>query len=166
IVVYTQLADQSWMHGQLKRAVTEDSTRVALAAATGGTINLDGLFSATADIILRGRQADGVKKLDAIVVGQQFTTAAPIDRPYRALADLYARAGRPDRARDLLKRFDTEDGAAAHAPDAQIVTRASEGEIALAEKFVDQWKGADPELQPVVTTIRKRIVELVGQEGH
>jgi serine/threonine protein kinase len=31
--------------------------------------------------------------------------------------------------------------------------------------FVDQWKEADAELQPVVATVRRRLNELRGQEG-
>lgn len=32
--------------------------------------------------------------------------------------------------------------------------------------FVDDWKNADPELQPVVTTVKKRMAELAAKEGH
>ncbi len=32
--------------------------------------------------------------------------------------------------------------------------------------FVDQWKNADPDLQPVVTTVKQRMAELEKGEGH
>jgi len=181
----------------------------------------------------------------------------PKDRPYFWAATMLARAGKPERARQLLARYRAEDptGAAAAPNQRQIVV--VDGEIALAEgkaaeavqqfragdlredgapiqcdacthfnlarafdaagqpdsavsyferylaipaprrqdwislaavekrlgelydsrnerqkaithyaAFVDQWKDADAELQPVVATVKRRLNELRGQEGE
>jgi hypothetical protein len=42
-------------------------------------------------------------------------------------------------------------------------TRDSQKAVEYYDKFVELWKDADPELQPVVRDMRARIARLVGE---
>jgi TolB-like protein len=243
--------------GHLARAAAIDSEFVTLSASRGALAKVYGILAATSDIELRGNHEAGARALDAIVAGQEWAGTAPIDRPYFAIATLYAEAGRADKARQLLARFDAEDPAA-KAPSNGFQRAMVLGEIALAENkpqealrqfraatigedgaptgcdacnaynlgrafdaagqpdsaiaqftaylavpiarrlnidyralarvekrlgelydakhdrqnaikhyaaFVEQWTTADADLQPGVTSVRKRLTELRGQEG-
>ncbi len=254
------LTNQMLIRGRLTKAVVIDSERTAVAVSRGSAAPLYGIGEAGIDIIWRGRPAEGVKRLDAIVAGKVWSSAALPDRPYVQVATLYALAGQPAKARQLLTRFKSEDAGEAKATyNIQPITQL-EGEIALAEgkaaeaaalfrkadqqeggapveceactyfnlgrafdkagqldsarayfekyltvpavpdrrlqiegralaliqkrlgelydsrnertkaiehyaAFVDQWKDADADLQPVVASVRKRLVELQGREG-
>ncbi len=240
--------------GRLSRAVAINNQISDLLAERGVT-RLDGMAEATRDILFRGQQTQGVQRIESIVTGPQWAAAGPEDRPYIGVATLYARAGRPDHARQMLARFQAEAPGARAATNQRSVTEVN-GEIALAEKntaealrqfraadleedgaptaceactyfnlarafdlageadstivyyerylsvpaprrpdwiglaqtekrlgelydsrnerlkaithyaaFVDQWKDADAELQPVVATVKRRLNELRGQEG-
>ena len=69
--------------------------------------------------------------------GSQWATASPADRPYLGIGALYAVAGRPDRARELLARFEAESPPA-KAPATGSERMALQGEIALAEGKFDE----------------------------
>lgn len=127
-----RLRDQAIVAGQLSRAVTLVGQMNAILAERGG-IRFDGLAQATADILFRGRQAQGAQQLEAISAGRQWAAADPKDRPYFWAATLYARAGRADRARQLLTRYQADDPAGAGAASNQRSLAALNGEIALAE---------------------------------
>ncbi len=248
-------AGQATIAGRLSRSISINDEISGLLTERGGT-RFDGLGEATADILFRGRPAQGVQRIDAVVAGRQWAAASAEDRPYLWVANLYALAGRVDRARQQLARYQAEDPAARAPTNAQSVT-ALNGEIALAEKnsaealrqfraadleedgaptgceactsfnlarafdlagqpdstlayyeryldvpaprrpdwrslaqvqkrlgelydsrnerkkaiqhyaaFVEQWKDADSELQPVVATVKRRLNELRGQEGE
>jgi tetratricopeptide (TPR) repeat protein/TolB-like protein len=243
--------------GHLARAAATDSEYVTLAASRGATAKIYGLVAAVSEIEMHGNHDAGARAVDAIIGGPEWAAAAPIDRPYLGVATLYAEAGRADKARQLLARFDAEDPAA-KAPNNGFQRAAVLGEIALAENkpqealrqfraatvgedgaptgcdacnafnvgrafdaagqpdsaiaqftaylavpvarrinidyralarvekrlgelydarhdrqnaikhyaaFVDQWKTADADLQPGVTSVRKRLTELRSQEG-
>ncbi|MFI5236216.1 MAG: hypothetical protein ACHQXA_10935, partial [Gemmatimonadales bacterium] len=113
--VPTQLLGQSMLRGlatgagQLSRAITLDDQITATLAKRGGAAPIDGIADARMDILFRGRAAEGIQRLNAIVTGSQWKAAGPIYRPYTDVATLYARAGDPARARQLLARFQQED---------------------------------------------------------
>jgi tetratricopeptide (TPR) repeat protein len=118
--------------GQLGRAVALDDQVNTILAERGG-VRIDGQMQATGDILFRGRQAQGAQELEAIVSGRQWTAADPKDRPYFWAATMFARAGKPDRARQLLARFRAEDPTGATAAVNQQPLTVVNGEIALAE---------------------------------
>ncbi len=242
--------------GRLTQAIALDD-RASAQLADRGVPQIAGQGDATANILFRGRQAQGVQQVEAIVAGRQWTAMDPKDRPYFWAATMLARAGKPDRARQLLARFRTEDPTGAAAGPNQQQLAVINGEIALAEgkhaealtlfragdlredgaptqceactffnlartfdaagqpdsalsylqryltvsaprrpdpqslaavekrlgelydsrherqqamthyaAFVEQWKNADPDLQPAVATVKRRLDELRGQEGR
>ena len=250
------LAGLAATEGRLTQARGLNAQVNALLAERGVPV-FDGQVEATSDILFLGRPAQGAQRIEAIVAGRQWTAADPKDRPYFWAATMLARAGKPERARQLLARYRAEDptGAAAAPNQRQIVV--VDGEIALAEgkaaeavqqfragdlredgapiqcdacthfnlarafdaagqpdsavsyferylaipaprrqdwislaavekrlgelydsrnerqkaithyaAFVDQWKDADADLQPVVATVKRRLNELRGQEGE
>jgi TolB-like protein len=245
------------LNGQLARAAETDSEYVTLSASRGAQAKVYGILAATSDIELRGNRDAGARALDAMVAGPEWAATLPVDRPYFGIATLYAEAGRADKARQLLARFDAENPAA-KAPNNGFQRAAVLGEIALTENkpqeaihqfrlasigedgastgcdacnaynlgrafdaagqpdsaiaqfkaylavpiarrtiidyralarvqkrlgelydakhdrqnaikhyaaFVEQWQTADADLQPGVTSVRKRLNELRGQEG-
>jgi tetratricopeptide (TPR) repeat protein len=247
--------------GKLQRMIEVDSELAAVAPGSNPALDVP-LARAQADVVLRDKAADGVKLVDDVVAGHAWTGTAPSDRPYFGVIELYARAGRPDRARAMLTQFQNDDPAA-KAPDTKSDVALAEGRIAIAEgkfddairqiraaelredglpvecracvefelarafdldhqndsavvhlerylsfppaerslgfvtadylylagvekrlgelyeekhdrtralqhygAFVDLWKGADPDLQPVVASVRQRMALLTAQEGH
>ncbi len=241
--------------GRLAEAVALDREMNALLAERG-VPQIDGMAEATRDILFRGRLTQGAQQVEAIMAGRQWSAAEPQDRPYFWAATMLARAGKPERSRQVLARFRADDPSSAGAASNQRTLAVVLGEIALAEgkaaealqqfragdleedgaptqceactlfnlgrafdaagqadsvvhyferylavpaarrpdpqalatvekrlgelydsrnerqkailhyaAFVDQWKGADAELQPVVATVKRRLNELRGQEG-
>ncbi len=232
-----------------------------MAVSRGSASPIYGINDAGSNIFLRGRPAEGVKRLDAIVAGKGWSESPPTNRPYLNVATLYALAGEPAKARAMLARFKSEDpGEASAAYNVQPIVQL-EGEIALAEgkaaeaiplfrkadlaedgspiecdactyynlgrafdkagqpdsartyfekyltippvpdrrlpvegralamiqkrlgeiydgrnerqkaithyaAFVEQWKNADADLQPAVASVKRRLAELVAQEGR
>jgi eukaryotic-like serine/threonine-protein kinase len=140
-------AGQATISGKLTRAIAFNDQIDDLLAQRGGT-RFDGLAEATGDILFRGRQAQGVQRIEAIVAGRQWAAASPEERPYFWTVVLYARAGRLDRARQQLARYLAEDPRA-RAPANQQSLALVHGEIALAEKNPEealrQFRAADLE---------------------
>jgi len=232
-------------------------TRIDAILAERGVPRFDGFAEASGDILFRGRLAQGAQRVETIMAGRQWAAADPKDRPYLGAASLLARAGKPERARQVLARYRAEDPTTAASASDQSSQAMAQGEIALAEgkwaealqqfragdlredgapigceactafdlarafdqggqadsavaqferylsfpaprrpdgqtlaavekrlgelydsrnerrkavthyaAFVDQWKDADAELQPVVATVKRRLNELRGQEGE
>jgi tetratricopeptide (TPR) repeat protein len=127
------LSRLAMLHGQLGRAVTIDQQVNHLAASRGIVADPDGVLDAGMDIRFRGKAADGVRRLDAILAGRAWAAIPPADRDYFRVATLYALAGRPDRARQVLTRLQQEDPAGYGAPVEQPFLANIRGEIALAE---------------------------------
>ncbi len=93
---------------------------------------IPGLNLAYGKIFLETDPAGGVAQLDQVVTGNAWRHAAPADRPWFDVIELYARGGSPDKAAELLASFRKEWPAAATS-DAMISRIAmAEGEIALA----------------------------------
>ena len=121
-----------------------------------------------------GRPADGL---------QLFTQGCDLIRSRYALcnahpdaARLFQQAGMTDSATAVLERYFALEGfraglVAQYAADLRRLGELYEakGERAKAieayGKFVDIWKNADPELQPMVKDARERIARLSRQEG-
>ncbi|MGH7532628.1 MAG: tetratricopeptide repeat protein, partial [Gemmatimonadales bacterium] len=118
--------------GQLTRATTLYDQVTATLAKRGGAAAIDVMAEAEMDIRFRGRSADGIRLLDGIIAGKQWAAAGPIQRPYTEAATLYALGGSPDRARQILARYQQEDPEGFHAVTAQPDIEAARGEIALA----------------------------------
>ncbi len=127
-----QLVDEL-VSGKLTRAAATDIEVTALSAGRGAAAQIDGITAAASTIFFRGDTATGIRALDAIVAGPQWAAAAPMNRPYLMLANIYAAAGRADRARDLLTQRNTMDPTAA-APAGRAPRNETEGMIAVAEK--------------------------------
>jgi tetratricopeptide (TPR) repeat protein len=93
-----------------------------------------------ADILFRNAPTEAFESVEAALTRYPLDELDPLDRPYLRLAELYAYAGQPNRARQLLAELDREladveptlrDGFDANS---NVTTRtAVEGAIALAE---------------------------------
>jgi tetratricopeptide (TPR) repeat protein len=57
------------------------------------------------DVNYRERPADALQKVATALARHPLDSIAPTDRPYAALAGLYARAGRVDQARRLMAEY-------------------------------------------------------------
>ncbi|MGH7584058.1 MAG: tetratricopeptide repeat protein, partial [Gemmatimonadales bacterium] len=93
------------------------------------------------------------------------------------IARAFDRAGKPDSALAHLQRYlavpvtrrrDDQMLAAIQKRLGELFDARNNRDSALVHytAFVDQWKNADPDLQPAVATVKKRIAELTVQEGH
>ncbi|MDX2120920.1 MAG: hypothetical protein SF070_07590, partial [Gemmatimonadota bacterium] len=242
--------------GQLTKALGFNQRANALLAERGVPV-FDGQLEAAQEVLFRGRPVQGAQRVEAVMAGRQWRDADPKDRPYFWAATMLARAGKPERARQVLARFRVESPAEAAAAGTQRDLAAVHGAIALAEgkpaealqqfrasdlredgapiqceacssfdlarafdqagqvdsavshferylsipaprrmdfvalaavekrlgeiydsrnerqkaithyaAFVEQWREADAELQPVVATVKRRLNELRGQEGE
>ena len=127
------LASQAILHGQLDRGVALDLEANHLAAQHGFLASVDGLVDAGMDIRFRGKAAAGVRRLDVILASKAWTAVPPADREYFRMATLYAWAGKPDRARQVMMRFQQEDPQGYSAPVTQPFLANIRGETALAE---------------------------------
>jgi tetratricopeptide (TPR) repeat protein len=58
--------------------------------------------------VVQGKPEDAIKRMDAALSDFPLSTLEPFDRPYAELAEFFARAGRPGRARQLLDEFERE----------------------------------------------------------
>jgi hypothetical protein len=58
--------------------------------------------------VVQGKTVDAVKRMEAALARFPLSSLEPIDRPYLEIAQFYARAGRPVRARQLLADFQRE----------------------------------------------------------
>jgi tetratricopeptide (TPR) repeat protein len=98
------------------------------------------------DAEVRARPDDALARLDAAIGQFPLDSLEPLDRPYTELAEAYARAGQPDRARAWLEEFDRE------VPEefrtlAEIEYQRAAGYAALAdgqlEEAVQAFRRAD-----------------------
>jgi eukaryotic-like serine/threonine-protein kinase len=132
----TALRMVSMKLGRLAQAAAADSA-LRLMSASGDYAFVFDVWRARADIFFRGKNAEGVARLESIVSSKEWAAASPGDRPYNEVIELFARAGRPDRARALLANWQSSD-LFAKAPDAQWIIATMLGEIALAEGKTDE----------------------------
>ncbi len=91
------------------------------------------------------------------------------------LATAHRAAGQADSARSLYERYTSFKRRALWVDQSNIPTAYrqlgalyeeagdTENAVRLYNEFVELWKDADPELQPVVADVRARIAQLVGE---
>ncbi len=123
----------------------------AVAAAEAGIAAAP--LRAAADLSLiagwyRGDLHRAESILDEALRATPLGRIAPIERPYLAVADAYAHAGRPDRARTLLAGFDStrktvanrDDEQDRHSVAGQIAMAAGDFPTAITElRAADHW---------------------------
>jgi tetratricopeptide (TPR) repeat protein len=103
-------------------------------------------FVARYDAEVRGRTDGAIARLDSALSQFPLDSLEPFDRPYTELAEAYARAGRPERARSWLEEFDREVPQE-FRPLAEIDYEHASGYVALAagrpEEAVEAFRRAD-----------------------
>ncbi|HET8648590.1 MAG TPA: tetratricopeptide repeat protein, partial [Gemmatimonadales bacterium] len=119
-------------HGQLDRGVEYYQSLASLNSAASGQAHFDQLYGATVAIRITGDPDRGLALLDSALAGRTWADAAPSDRPYTAVASLYADAGRPQRAQQLLDAGLAEDPTL-KAPDARTQIDGTRGDVLLAQ---------------------------------
>jgi tetratricopeptide (TPR) repeat protein len=106
-------------------------------ARLGMALNL-----AVVDAFIRESKQKALADLEAGLAQTPLSSIAPLDRPYVGLAQVYALAGRPDRAREMLA--DYEKNTEGIAPDVVEATRHQLlSSIAMAEnRYLDAAREA------------------------
>jgi tetratricopeptide (TPR) repeat protein len=103
-------------------------------------------FVARYDAEVRGRPDEALARLESALEQFPLDSLEPFDRPYTELAEAYARAGRPERARSWLEEFDREVPPE-FRPLAEIDYEHASGYVALAagrpEEAVQAFRRAD-----------------------
>ncbi len=127
------LIDIASTHGSLRQFERLVDTIDALLETRGSPSKLDGYAAASADIVFRGRPAEGVAALDRIVAGPQWKAIPVVDRPWLITAVLYAYGEAPAKGRALMARRLAEQPGLASSINARPTVAWVEGELALAE---------------------------------
>ncbi|MBA2685619.1 MAG: tetratricopeptide repeat protein [Gemmatimonadaceae bacterium] len=131
-----RLADLEMLHGRLAAwarleadAQAQDGARGAPPPPLSGAGD-----SAWMDSWFLEQPTRSVQKLDAALAHTPLRSLKELDRPYLPAAELYALAGRPDRARALLAQYAAEVKDTALRRDQEPERHNALGEIALAER--------------------------------
>jgi tetratricopeptide (TPR) repeat protein len=111
-----------------------DAATIARARGIDAPPLLDSLASIELDIWFRDRKARGVARLEGVLQRLPPATADPTEGPYFTAAELYARAGKPDRARAILAQYDREVRDTSLRRFLIPNRQRAEAEIALAER--------------------------------
>jgi tetratricopeptide (TPR) repeat protein/tRNA A-37 threonylcarbamoyl transferase component Bud32 len=97
------------VRGRLAEAAQHHREFMAAGEARG--LTRDFLVGATKlallDLRYRSRPADALATVSAALAKHPLDAMPPSDRPYLALAEVYARAHKPDQARRFLKEYET-----------------------------------------------------------
>lgn len=103
-------------------------------------------YVAIHDAEVRGRPQEAIARLEAAIAQFPLDGLEPFDRPYTELAEAYARAGRPNRARAWLEQFGREVPEE-FRPLAEIDYEHASGYVALSggrfEEAVQAFRRAD-----------------------
>jgi len=120
--------------GRVGEADAETRRATAAFAEIGQTTESleSAIQGAWTDVVVRRRPDAALARLEAELERHPLEALEPLDRPYAKLAELYARAGRADRARTLLEEMRGALDAFALRRDQRDIQRA-EGEIAIRE---------------------------------
>jgi tetratricopeptide (TPR) repeat protein len=124
------------VNGQLASAEKAYFEGSAIERARGGSaLQLsDSLASIFLDVWFRDRKERGAQRLDAALLHLPLRTGSEQERPYFMVAELYARAGRPDRARAILAQYEREVRDTALKRFQLPFVQRAQAEIALAER--------------------------------
>jgi tetratricopeptide (TPR) repeat protein/tRNA A-37 threonylcarbamoyl transferase component Bud32/TolB-like protein len=130
--------DQSTLalvHGKL--AASERAMREGLAIQRSRGVPTpplaDSLSVLWYDVWLRERNTSGVQRLDALLQRAPIRSLPVEQRPYFFAAELYASAGRPDRARGVLSQYENEIRDTTLRRSQIPSMQRAQAEIALAE---------------------------------
>jgi tetratricopeptide (TPR) repeat protein len=124
------------VNGQLASAEKAYFEGSAIERARGGSaLQLsDSLASIFLDVWFRDRKERGAQRLDAALQHLPLGIGSEQERPYFWVAELYARAGRPDRAKAILAQYDREVRDTALKRFQSPLAQRAQAEIALAER--------------------------------
>ncbi len=97
----------AFVHGQLAEGLRLESRNAVSESATGDPLALLGASfdSAFVDLWFLDSKRSALSRIDAGLRKTPMSTLSPLNRPYSALAELYAFAGRADLARATLADF-------------------------------------------------------------
>jgi eukaryotic-like serine/threonine-protein kinase len=104
-------------------------------ARTGDTAQAlnDSLTDIVSDVWFREQRAEGVRRLDAALMRHPLGAQKVEDRPYLFAAQIYALAGRGDKARGIMQEYQRAVRDTARLRRQQTYRHIVLGEIALAE---------------------------------
>jgi len=130
-----QLSNLAMLHGRLGESERLRANAVAQELARGEpppplSIQLD---SAWEDIWFREQLARGIGELDSALTRVPLRSIPISQRPYLRAAELYAMAGRPDRARALISQYASEVRDSGLIAQQEPNRHNALAEIALAE---------------------------------
>ena len=128
------LADLALLRGQLSREAQFRAEAAAITAGAPAGANADTAWAVLRDGWLFGPSARLAARVASAVAHPEFVAAAPSYRPYFPIARAFARAGRPDRARAILARYQAEVTDTAVRRAAGPALHDVLGEILLAER--------------------------------
>jgi len=153
---------QSDMSAEL-RAGESDAVQGRQVAEHWRNIVLAALYTVT----VRENPDDGIAQLDRALAMFPLDSLAAFDRPYVELAEVYARAARPDRARELIAAFDREVSEE-FKPVAVVQYHRARGFTALAsgdlDAAVDAFQRAD--VLSCKTCILPAMAQVYDQRGQ
>jgi eukaryotic-like serine/threonine-protein kinase len=122
------------IRGRLRDAERAFFDASALTAARGvetSALN-DSLTAIWLDVWFRQERTRGARRLDAVLEKQPIRAQPNASRPYLQVAELYALAGRPDRAKAVIAQYQSATDTSIQRWQFFQLQRAR-GEIALAE---------------------------------
>jgi tetratricopeptide (TPR) repeat protein/tRNA A-37 threonylcarbamoyl transferase component Bud32 len=103
------------------------------------------LDSADVDSWYRGQNARALGVVDRVVALPLFDSVPPAQRPYARAGELYARLGKPDKARGLLRELERQPES--QTPEGQREVHSLRGSVARAERRYDdaitEFRAAD-----------------------
>jgi len=125
--------------GRVREADVETRLAISLHSEAGAaTESLEAAIQgAWTDVVVRERPDAALARLDQELDRHPLDGLEPLDRPYVQLSELFARAGRPERARALLDEMRAAVDATRLRRHQRDIHRA-EGEIAIAEGRPDE----------------------------
>ena len=128
------LADLDLINGRLRDAERVLAETRTIDAQNGREVPpiVDSIALARNDAWFLEQRDRATKRLDAALAAHPLKTLPVVDRPYFALASAYALAGHPDRARAVLREFESEADTTlrrGRTPDTEVAL----ADIALAE---------------------------------
>ncbi len=143
------LAVMAQLHGQLSKSVQYHEEARAADIARRATISpwAVSFRKAEMDIWFRDSLARGAARIDSIVKLYPISAGVTGNRPYIEVATLYARAGRTDKAREVLQLRARDIADTVVLRTSQYLPQGVEAEIALAEgkplEAIKLWRMSD-----------------------